>query len=89
MGKHPTIELLEELNSALIYALESATCLAVLYLAYHFLLRKEKCFQYNRFYLLAAILIAVSFPLFKIDFNPENTPAVLNSIHQVGNKVGS
>lgn len=89
MGKHPTIELLEGLNSALIYALESATCLAVLYLAYHFLLRKEKCFQYNRFYLLAAILIAVSFPLFKIDFNPENTPAVLNSIHQVGNEVGS
>lgn len=89
MGKHPTIELLEGLNSALIYALESATCLAVLYLAYHFLLRKEKSFQYNRFYLLAAIFFSVSFPLFEIDYNPENTPQVLNSIHQVGNEVGN
>lgn len=89
MGKHPTIQLLEGLNSALIYALESATCLAILYLAYHFLLRKEKSFQYNRFYLLAAIFFSVSFPLFEIDFNPENTPAVLNSIHQVGNEVGN
>ncbi len=89
MGKHPTIELLERLNDALIYALESATCLAILYLAYYFLLRKEKSFQYNRFYLLAAILFSVSFPLLEIDYNPANTPAVLNSIHQVGNEVGS
>lgn len=89
MGKHPTIELLEGLNSALIYALESATCLAILYLAYHFLLRKEKSFQYNRFYLLAAIFFSVTFPLLEIDYNPANTPAVLNSIHQVGNEVGS
>lgn len=89
MGKHPTIELLEGLNGALIYALESATCLAILYLAYHFLLRKEKSFQYNRFYLLAAIFFSVSFPLIEIGYNPDNTPAVLNSIHQVGNEVGS
>ncbi|MBO3700643.1 M56 family metallopeptidase [Roseivirga sp. E12] len=89
MGKHPTIELLEGLNDALIYALESATCLAILYLAYYFLLRREKSFQYNRFYLLAAILFSVTFPLLEIDYNPANTPAVLNSIHQVGNEVGS
>ncbi len=89
MGKHPTIELLEGLNSALIYALESATCLAILYLAYHLLLRKEKSFRYNRFYLLAAIVFSISFPLFEINYNPQNTPAVLNSIHQVGNEVGS
>lgn len=89
MGQHPTIELLEGLNSALIYALESATCLAILYLAYHFLLRKEKSFHYNRFYLLAALFFSVSFPIFEIDYNPDNTPAVLNSIHQVGNEVSN
>lgn len=89
MSKHPTIELLEGLNGALIYVLESATCLAILYLAYHFLLRKEKSFNYNRFYLLAAIFFSVSFPLIEIGYNPANTPAVLNSIHQVGNEVGS
>ncbi|MFY0593025.1 TonB family protein [Roseivirga sp.] len=89
MGKHPTIELLERLNESLIYALESATCLAILYLAYYFLLRKEKSFRYNRFYLLAAVLFAVAFPLIEIDYNPATTPSVLNSIHQVGNEVGS
>ena len=89
MSKHPTIELLEGLNGALIYVLESATCLAILYLAYHFLLRKEKSFHYNRFYLLAAIFFSVSFPLIEIGYNPANTPAVLNSIHQVGNEVGN
>ncbi|OEK04169.1 TonB family protein [Roseivirga misakiensis] len=89
MGKHPTIELLEKLNGSLIYVLESATCLAILYLAYYFLLRKEKSFRYNRFYLLAALLFAVSFPLIEIDYNPATTPAVLNSIHQVGNEVGN
>ena len=89
MKKHPTIELLESLNTALIYALETATCLAVLYLLYHFMLRKEKSFQYNRFYLLVALVFSMSFPLMEFSFNPANTPSVLNSIHQVGNEVSN
>ena len=89
MKKHPTIELLENLNDALIYALETATCLAVLYLVYHFLLRKERSFQYNRIYLLASIVLSFTFPLLNFNFNPEALPNILNSIHQVGNEVSN
>lgn len=85
MKKHPTIELLENLNDAL----ETATCLAVLYLVYHFLLRKERSFQYNRIYLLAAIVLSFTFPLLNFNFNPEALPNILNSIHQVGNEVSN
>lgn len=87
MSKHPTIELLETLNNALLYVLETATCLAIFYLLYHFILRKERSFQYNRFYLLAAIIFSLSFPLIKVNYNPEKTPAVLNSIHEASNEV--
>lgn len=87
MSKHPTIELLAKLNEALLYAVETATCLAIFYLLYHFLLRKERSFQYNRFYLLATIVFSFTFPLINVDYNPERTPAVLNSLHQVSNEV--
>ena len=87
MSKHPTIELLETLNSALLYMLESATCLAVFYLLYHFILRKEMSFKYNRMYLLAVLIFSMTFPMLEINYNPETTPTVLNSIHQVGNEV--
>ena len=89
MAKHPTIELLESLNGALIYALEAVTCLAVFYLFYHFFLRKEKHFNFNRVFLLGAIVLSFTFPLLEIDYNPANTPSVLNSIHAVGNEVSS
>lgn len=89
MKQHPTIELLESLNSATIYLIESATCLAVLFLIYHFFLRKEKSFHYNRAYLLVALFLSVSFPIMEIDYNPDSTPAIFNSIHQIGNGVGS
>lgn len=86
MSQHPTIILLETFNQALLYLLESATCLAVFYLLYHFILRKERSFQYNRFYLLAVIIFSITFPLLEINYNPDTTPTVLNSIHQVGNE---
>ncbi|MGW8123443.1 M56 family metallopeptidase [Roseivirga echinicomitans] len=87
MSKHPTLVLLDSLNNALLYALETATCLAIFYLLYHFILRKESSFQYNRFFLLAAIITSLSFPLMKVGYNPENTPSVLNSLHDVSNEV--
>lgn len=88
MKQHPTIELLESLNSAVIYLIESATCLAILYLLYHFILRSEKSFHYNRAFLLAALFISVSFPMMEFTYNPESTPGFFNSIHQLGNGVG-
>lgn len=88
MQKHPTIELLESLNHVVIYALESLTCLAIFYLIYHFFLRKEKSFHYNRVYLLGALVLSFAFPIMEFNYDPTNTHYVLNSIHQVGNEVG-
>lgn len=87
MQKHPTIELLESLNEVVIYALESLTCLAIFYLFYHFFLRKEKSFYYNRAFLLGALVLSFTFPVMEFDYDPANTHYVLNSIHQVGNEV--
>ncbi|GHE70439.1 M56 family metallopeptidase [Roseivirga thermotolerans] len=89
MKKHPTVELLESLNEGVIYLIESATCLAILYLLYHFFFRNDKSFQYNRFYLLAALFLSVSFPLMEFSYDPATTPGFFNSIHQFGNGVGS
>ena len=77
------MELLKALNGAFSYCLESAICLAIFYLFYHFFLKKEKCFQYNRFYLLVTIIISISFPLIEVAYNPETAPKVLNAIHEV------
>ena len=87
MQQHSTLQLLENFNNALLYLLESATCLAVFYLLYQFVLRRERSFQYNRIYLLAVLVFSITFPLIEIDYNPDTTPTVLNSIHQVGNEV--
>lgn len=89
MKQHPTIELLESLNSAVIYLIESATCLAILYLLYHFFLRNEKSFHYNRAYLLVALFLSVSFPMMEFSYNPASTPGFFNSLHEIGNGVGS
>ncbi len=37
------------------------------WLVYHLLLRKEKCFVFNRFYLLASLLLCLAAPLLEID----------------------
>ena len=87
MQQHSTLQMLETFNGVLLYLLESATCLAVFYLLYHFLLRKERSFQYNRFYLLVVLIFSMGFPLLEIDYNPDTTPQVLNSIHQASNEV--
>lgn len=89
MKQHPTIELLESLNTSVIYLIESATCLAALYLLYYFILRNEKSFHYNRAYLLVALFLSVSFPLMEFTYNPASTPGFFNSLHTIGNGVGS
>ena len=86
MQQHATLNLLENFNTVLLYLLESATCLAVFYLVYQFVLRRERSFQYNRIYLLAVLVFSMTFPLIEINYNPDTTPTVLNSIHQVGNE---
>lgn len=89
MEKHPTIELLESLNDTLVYAIESAVCLAVLYLVYFIFLRKGSSLNYNRAYLLISLLISVSFPLVEFSYDPSQTLPVFNALNQFGKEVGS
>jgi bla regulator protein blaR1 len=79
--------LFETLKDVLLYLLESAACLSVFYLFYYFFLRKENCFNYNRFYLLAAVTFSVVFPLIHVSYNPISVPEVLNNIHEASNEV--
>jgi TonB family protein len=45
------------------YLLESGTGLLLLYLFYRLVLNRETCFQFNRFYLLAALFLSLAVPL--------------------------
>ena len=67
--------------------LESAACLSVFYLFYYFFLKKENCFNYNRYFLLAAVLFSVIFPLIHVSYNPSTVPTVLNNLHEASNEV--
>ncbi|MCC9166710.1 M56 family metallopeptidase [Pontibacter harenae] len=62
------------------YLLESGVCLAAFYLLYLVALRKETSFQYNRFYLLAAVAISFLLPLLQLPLLPQQTAASFQPI---------
>lgn len=47
----------------IVYLLKSASCLTLFLFFYHFILEKEKMYNFNRFYLLGSILFSVLIPL--------------------------
>jgi TonB family protein len=51
------------LNDIIGFIYESGICLAVLFTMYWLFLRRETYFQFNRFYLLAILAVAFTFPL--------------------------
>src|SRR5689334_8595694 len=56
------------MRSLLIYLLQMLVCSGILYGYYHFFLRNTKFHIYNRYYLLAATVLAILIPLFNIPF---------------------
>jgi TonB-dependent SusC/RagA subfamily outer membrane receptor len=54
------------MNNLLYYGLQVTAASGILYGYYHFFLRNKKFHQYNRFYLLAAILISIIVPFLDI-----------------------
>lgn len=54
------------MNSVLYYLLQVIIASAILYLYYHVALRNKKFHQYNRFYLLAAVVVSLLVPFLKI-----------------------
>lgn len=51
------------------YLLESSFCLAVFYLFYYLLLKKETYFQINRLYLIGTAFLSLLIPVVNVDFN--------------------
>ncbi|QBZ98670.1 M56 family metallopeptidase [Flavobacterium sangjuense] len=54
------------MESVFIYLLKSSGLIAVFYLAYHFLVRKETFFNSNRWFLLSGLFTSLLLPLFVI-----------------------
>ena len=63
------------MNSLLNYVLQSSICFGVFYLFYHTVLRPEKSFQFNRFYLLATALLSTILPLLEFGLSQKNIAA--------------
>ncbi len=51
-----------------IYLFETGLCLSLLYLAYWLFLRKETYFNFNRFFLVGSIILALTLPLVHLNF---------------------
>ncbi len=61
----------------LAYISQMMLCSAILYGYYHLFLRNEKFHQYNRFYLLGAIIISLILPLIKIPVTVKDNDGVI------------
>lgn len=55
------------------YLLQMIACSGILYGYYHFFLRNEKFHEYNRFYLLFAMVLSLILPLLKIPVTVKDT----------------
>ena len=64
------------MNTIIIYLIQSAVCLASLYLIYWFFFRRDTFFTANRFYLIASILLSFVLPMFEIPVFYSNTDVV-------------
>jgi len=62
------------------WIIKSSVSLLLLFGLYWFLLRKEKLFVFNRFFLIASVVFSLVVPFISIPVNLRNTPALENLI---------
>ena len=62
------------------YIIKSSLSLLLLFGLYWFLLRKEKLFVFNRFFLVASVVCSLLVPFISIPVNFQNTPRLENFI---------
>ena len=65
------------------YLLQVITASGILYGYYHFFLRNKKFHQYNRYYLLAAVVISMVIPFLRIPIyfeEKETNPFILQTL---------
>ncbi|MFC2124521.1 TonB family protein [Bacteroidota bacterium] len=63
------------MNDILNYMLESFLIFSIFLMFYHLFLEKEKCYHFNRFYLLITPLLALILPMIHIQVNPASPVA--------------
>ncbi|MBD8490661.1 hypothetical protein IFO69_18045 [Echinicola sp. CAU 1574] len=54
----------------IVYLIKSTISLLILYLAYHFLLSKEKAYQFNRYFLLGSLIFSLCVPFIPSPLKP-------------------
>ncbi|WP_430932501.1 M56 family metallopeptidase [Saccharicrinis sp. 156] len=69
--------------SFLLYLFESGLCLTLFYLGYVVFFRKETYFTFNRFYLLASMVLALLMPLIPIQVNANETEYIGEALTKV------
>ena len=67
----------------LLYLFESGLCLTLFYLGYVVFFRKETYFNFNRFYLLVSMVLALLMPLVPIQVDADETEYIGEAITQV------
>jgi biopolymer transport protein ExbD len=67
----------------IMYLLESSAVLALLYLVYVVVLRKETFFDLNRFFLIGILMFSLLFPFVSFDFNQPTVAAVDRPIEEI------
>ncbi|WP_299889365.1 M56 family metallopeptidase [uncultured Lacinutrix sp.] len=65
-----------------IYLLESSIIFLVFYLLYEFIMKKETCFNFNRFYLIGIVVFSLLLPLMSFNFSKGKIAAVDHSIEE-------
>jgi hypothetical protein len=58
------------------YLLQSSVCAALFYIVYYFFLRRLTFFKWNRFYLLASLVLSLFIPLLNIDVRINHDSAI-------------
>ena len=74
------------MNPALLYLVKVVLCSGVLFGYYSLALRNKIFHQWNRFYLLACVVLSLLAPLLTFHIDPSNTPArqqVISLLHVV------
>jgi len=69
----------------LIYLLESSAVLAVFYILYIVVMKKETFFNLNRFFLIGIAIFSLLLPLVSFDFSQGKIPVIDNSIEEFNN----
>ncbi|MCH2195400.1 M56 family metallopeptidase [Kordia sp.] len=73
------------MSKFIIYLLESSVILAVFYVFYIAVLKKETFFNLNRFFLIGIVVFSLLLPLMSFDFSQGNITVIDNSIEEFGN----